>query len=61
LVAAQVRCATSRLQALFERAGPARTNARAEWSFPMMDVLMLAIGLGLFAVSVGYVVACDRL
>jgi hypothetical protein len=28
---------------------------------PMMDAIMLAIGLGLFAVSVGYVVACDHL
>jgi len=27
----------------------------------MMDVIMLAIGLGFFALSVGYVVACDRL
>jgi len=28
---------------------------------PMMDVLMLAMGLGFFALSVGYAVACDRL
>jgi len=27
----------------------------------MMDVIMLAIGLVFFALSVGYVVACDRL
>jgi hypothetical protein len=27
----------------------------------MMDVLMLALGLGFFALSVGYVVACERL
>jgi hypothetical protein len=27
----------------------------------MMDVIMLAIGLGFFALSVGYVLACDRL
>ena len=27
----------------------------------MMDVIMLAIGFGLFAVSVGYTIACDRL
>jgi hypothetical protein len=27
----------------------------------MMDVLMLAIGLGFFALSVGYAYACDRL
>jgi len=28
---------------------------------PMMDVLMLAMGLAFFALSVGYTVACDRL
>jgi len=27
----------------------------------MLDVVMLAIGLGFFALSVGYVYACDRL
>jgi hypothetical protein len=27
----------------------------------MMDVIMLALGLGFFALSVGYVVACERL
>jgi hypothetical protein len=28
---------------------------------PMMDLVMLAIGLAFFALSVGYAVACDRL
>jgi hypothetical protein len=27
----------------------------------MMDVLMLAIALGLFAVGIGYAYACERL
>jgi len=27
----------------------------------MLDLAMLAIGLGFFALSVGYVFACDRL
>ena len=27
----------------------------------MLDILMLAIGLGFFAVSIGYLYACDRL
>jgi len=27
----------------------------------MLDLIMLAIGLGFFALSVGYTVACDRL
>jgi hypothetical protein len=28
---------------------------------PMLDIAMLAIGLAFFALSVGYVVGCDRL
>jgi hypothetical protein len=31
------------------------------WSFPMMDVVMLAIGFAFFALSIGYVYACDML
>jgi len=27
----------------------------------MLDIIMLAIGLGFFALSIGYVYACDRL
>jgi len=27
----------------------------------MMDIIMLALGLAFFALSVGYAVACDRL
>jgi len=27
----------------------------------MLDVVMLAIGLGFFALSIGYTIACDRL
>jgi hypothetical protein len=41
--------------------GPMRATPRACQEHSMMDAIMLAIGLGLFAVSVGYVVACDRL
>jgi hypothetical protein len=26
-----------------------------------LDIIMLAIGLGFFALSVGYTIACDRL
>jgi hypothetical protein len=35
-----------------------RSAARSD---QMMDLLMLAIGLGFFALSVGYAYACDRL
>jgi len=27
----------------------------------MMDVIMIALGLAFFAVTVGYTIACDRL
>jgi hypothetical protein len=27
----------------------------------MMDIIMLALGLAFFALSVGYAIACDRL
>ena len=30
-------------------------------SIQMLDLIMLAIGLGFFALSVGYAYACDRL
>jgi hypothetical protein len=30
-------------------------------STEMLDVIMLAIGLGFFALSVGYTMACDQL
>jgi hypothetical protein len=28
---------------------------------PMLDVILLALGLGFFALSVGYAYACERL
>ena len=28
---------------------------------PMMDVIMIAIGIVFFALTIGYVYACDRL
>ena len=37
------------------------TQARVGRSIQMLDVIMLALGLGFFAVSVGYAYACDRL
>jgi hypothetical protein len=30
-------------------------------SMQMMDIIMLALGLAFFALSVGYTIACDRL
>jgi hypothetical protein len=37
---------------------PARPKPRGAL---MLDLVMLAIGLGFFALGVGYVYACDRL
>jgi hypothetical protein len=39
----------------------ARDIRALQGNTPMLDVVMLAIGLGFFALSVGYAVACDRL
>jgi hypothetical protein len=38
-----------------------RTAKRATRSIPMMDILMLALGLGFFAAGIGYAYACERL
>jgi hypothetical protein len=29
--------------------------------FPMLDILLIALGIGLFALTVGYAYACERL
>jgi hypothetical protein len=36
-------------------------RAARRWELQMLDVILLAIGLGFFALSVGYTIACDRL
>jgi hypothetical protein len=33
----------------------------AAGSIPMLDVVLLVLGLAFFALSIGYTVACDRL
>ena len=38
---------------------PARRAAEGDTA--MMDIVMLTIGLGFFALTVGYAFACDRL
>jgi hypothetical protein len=39
----------------------ARSEPSVARSIEMLDIIMLAIGLGFFALSVGYAYACDRL
>jgi len=34
---------------------------RVTRSNPMMDILMLALGFGFFALAIGYTYACERL
>jgi hypothetical protein len=37
------------------------SDTRLFWSIEMLDIIMLAIGLGFFALSIGYAYACDQL
>jgi hypothetical protein len=43
------------------RANSRLVAAPRKWSIQMLDLLMLAIGLAFFALSAGYVYACERL
>ena len=38
-----------------------RNDIALKGSIQMLDVIMLAIALGFFALSIGYAYACDRL
>jgi hypothetical protein len=38
-----------------------RLSGLAAQEHPMLDVVMLALGLGFFAVAIGYTYACERL
>ena len=46
------------VEALRRDAGSSRARRKEQ---PMLDLIMLAIGLGFFALSIGYTYACDRL
>jgi hypothetical protein len=39
----------------------ARTKLFIAGSIHMLDVILVAVALGFFALSVGYTIACDRL
>jgi hypothetical protein len=39
----------------------ARHGAAVRKEHAMLDIILLALGLGFFALSVGYTIACDRL
>jgi hypothetical protein len=68
-LSAQNRRGAFRSLALPRRAVPHESVARSAQhhallvarSIKMLDVILLAIGLGFFALSVGYTIACDRL
>jgi hypothetical protein len=38
-----------------------RTETRREKEHLMLDIVMLALGLGFFVVGIGYAYACERL
>lgn len=40
---------------------PGRTRDPVAQEHPMLDILMLALGLGFFVVGIGYAYACERL
>ena len=46
-------------------ANPARSagcfRPQDGWSIPMMDLILVALGLAFFVLSVGYAYACERL
>jgi hypothetical protein len=35
--------------------------SRDGWSIQMLDVLLLALGLGFFVLTIGYAYACEQL
>jgi hypothetical protein len=41
--------------------GPGGGNCLSPGSITMLDLILLALGLGFFALSVGYAYACERL
>jgi len=50
------------IQRKFLRRGlPMLRLSSAIRSNPMLDILMLTLGLGLFALAIGYTYACERL
>jgi len=46
---------------MFEPLTASPNQNRPEREEAMLDILMLAIGAGLFVVTIGYAYACDRL
>jgi hypothetical protein len=38
-----------------------RPETKRDKEHPMLDILMIALGFGLFAAGIGYAYACERL
>ena len=49
------------LQPANERVAVRAARIHGAQEYPMMDILMLAIALGLFAAGIGYAYVCERL
>jgi hypothetical protein len=45
----------------YARRRPHSSNRRSNEEFTMLDVIVLAIGLGFFVLTVGYAYGCERL
>jgi hypothetical protein len=54
-------CCSCAVDAHQDRASESRVCFASLGEHSMLDIIMLAIALGFFALSVGYAYACDRL
>lgn len=60
LAPTEVRCVSSASSARSPRESCAGDMGAARRD-PMMDILMLALGFGFFALAIGYTYVCERL
>jgi hypothetical protein len=56
-----LRAHLTQLDPCLDRSRPDQSGTAHRSEHPMLDVVMLAIALGFFVLSVGYTIACDRL
>jgi hypothetical protein len=57
----QLRSRVDPTQSAFLQHPQAALGNKHDKEHPMLDVVMLALGLGFFAAAVGYTYACERL
>ena len=59
-IASAIPCGSNAIRLPLQHASVAQGNKRDK-EYLMLDVLMLALGLGFFVLAVGYTYACERL